>query len=413
MMGKVFVGVDAGCREHEVVALDERGRELWRGRIPNDQAGCDRVMEQLQNWAEAGHEVWVGAEGYGGYLSPLDARIAAAGFPFVGFHPKQVKAFRGLAQVQPDKDDHLDARLVAAMLAWLDQRGELASAPGRDEYLLALREAARAFETATRHKVTLQNRLASKVREYWPELVVTDRIFESTDAMGLLHLLTKYSTPEQAARAGTSRVAAAIRTGGQIHRHAKAERIVEQARSLRGKVAVSPATALVVRKMAEELILAIESVNAWEKAMAALLKEHFFGAWLLEQTGISVRTAGCFLGEAGALDRYPTESKLARSAGNGAVRVQSGSSGPRHYDAHRYNHRLKRAALLMAHYRAQYDPASGEYIESRKRLGDNHWQAVKKLARHLIRFLWKAWRQLVNGDSIPVLKGPLLATLGG
>jgi hypothetical protein len=261
--------------------------------------------------------------------------------------------------------------------------------------------------------VALQNRLVSKVREYWPELVVTDRVFETTDAVGLLHLLAKYPTPEEAARAGTSRVVTAIRTGGQSHRRAKAERIVAQARALREKVEVSRATGLVVQRMAQELIRAIESVRDWQKAMAEILKEHFFGAWLLEQTGISVRTAGCFLGEAGNLDRFETEAKLARSAGNGAVRVQSGSLGPRHYDGHRYNHRLKRAALLMANYRAQYDPASRDYVERRKALGDRHWQAIKKLARHLLRFLWKAWRQLVNGESVPVLKAPSVAPHGG
>jgi len=182
---------------------------------------------------------------------------------------------------------------------------------------------------------------------------------------------------------------------------------------VRDKLQVSPATARVVQELAADLLRAIQSVHAWEKAMAHLLEKDLFGAWLLQQPGIGVRTAGCFLGEAGNLDRYPTEAKLARAAGNGAVRTQSGASRPRHYDGHRYNHRLKRALLLMANYRALHHPPSREYVDHRKRLGDTHWQAVKKLARHLLRFLWKAWHILVNGKPNGVLPPPKMAPCGG
>jgi hypothetical protein len=57
-------------------------------------------------------------------------------------------------------------------------------------------------------------------------------------------------------------------------------------------VEVSEATALVVRRMAEELLRAVESVRDWAKAMGDLLKAHPFGTWLLEQRGIGERTAG-------------------------------------------------------------------------------------------------------------------------
>lgn len=406
MSGKIFVGVDAGCREHAVVMLDEEGGTVWSGRIANDHAGCDRMLEALQVWKDAGYQVWVGAEGWGGYLSPLDIRLAAAGFAFVGFHPKQVKTFRSVVRVQPDKEDHLDARLLAEMLVWLEGRGELSPRHERDEYLRALRESARAFETATTHKVALQNRLVSKVREYWPELVVTERLFENSDASGLLALLSRYPTPGEVAQAGVARVAAVIKKAGCKNAKDKAECVVSQARAIRDRVKVSAATAMVVREMAQELLCARGSVSRWEKAMEEILQGHPFGAWLLIQRGISVRTAGCLLGEAGDLGRFESEAKLARYAGNGAIQVQSGSSGPRHYDGHLYNHHLKRALLLTAQCRAQHDEASARYVERRKGLGDTHWQAIKKLARHLIRFLWTAWQKLVKGEPLLFLSAP-------
>ena len=137
-----------------------------------------------------------------------------------------------------------------------------------------------------------------------------------------------------------------------------------------------------------------------EKQMKDQLMNHPFGEWLLEQEGIGVRTAGCFLGEAGDLSRFDSEAKLARYAGNGAVFKQSGKSEGHHWDAHRYNHRLKRALILMAESRSHHHPESNLFITSRKKEKGDYWKGIKKLARYLIRFIWRAWQKIVLQDGV-------------
>lgn len=399
MKPKMMVGLDAACKEHAVVALTEENQVVWREKIPNDHAGCDRFLELLENFAKEGYEVWIGAEGHGGYLSPFDRRIAAAGFRFVGFHPRQVNAFRKMARVQGDKEDHLDAELVAEMLLWSDRQGELEVTSQREEYFQALREAARSYEAAMKHKVAAGNRLFSKVREYWPELMVTDPLFSDNDAKGLLAVLSKYPSPEKICRAGVSRVAKVLREARSHRTQEVAAKFVEQARSIRDKMAVSEATEQLVQRMAQGLLSMIEDQREWEKILSQMLESHRYGAWLLEQEGVGVRIAGCVLGEAGNLDRYPTEAKLARYAGRGPVQTQSGSFGPRHYDGHQYNHHLKRIIILMAKCRSEHHEESRNYVAKRLKQGDRYWDALKKLARYQIRFLWKSWDQVMKDQG--------------
>ena len=139
-----------------------------------------------------------------------------------------------------------------------------------------------------------------------------------------------------------------------------------------------------------------------DKELEAQLKEHKFGCWLLEQEGIGPRTAASFLGEAGDLSRFESEAKLARYAGNGAVKNHSGKAKEKYRDDKRYNHRLKRAIMLMAQCRYMRHEQSNKYIKARKEEKVSHWKAIKKLARYLIRYLWKSWQKIVNNQGITI-----------
>lgn len=396
MKGRLFVGVDVGSQEHRILALDPEGKTAWSSLVPNTHGGCDEVVAKIEAWRGEGWEVWIGMEGYGGYASPLDARVAVAGALLVPLQPTQVAAYRKMSQVQPDKNDEADARLLAQMLIWFSQRGEMEPRQPTEEYFQALRETSRAFQEATASKVSLQLQFAEKVREYWPELILRKERLRGTDGAGFLALLAKYPTPEAVARAGRRRIVDLLKKATGRDHSALAEELVEEALRLRGQAPVSQVTASLIQRLAENLKRLVENVESLEKLLEKLLTQHPFGRFLLDQSGIGPRTAGCFLGEAGDLGRYATDSKLARCAGNGPIGVQSGTAPVRHYDGHRYNHRLKRAILLMARSRARWDERSKQYVEKRVNQGDNYWRAIKKLARFILRFLWKAWRYVVK-----------------
>lgn len=173
-----------------------------------------------------------------------------------------------------------------------------------------------------------------------------------------------------------------------------AERLVKGARSIAQQTSVSSVKASLVQSLAQGVDRLACVLSDLERQLDEQLQNHPFGKWLLEQEGIGARTAGCFFGEAGDLDRFENDAQLARFAGNGAILNQSGQSEGRHRDEHRYNHRLKRAVLLMAESRYHHHTDSKKYVMTRKTKRGEYWKIIKKLVRHLIRFLWRGWQQI-------------------
>ncbi|NIM22345.1 MAG: transposase, partial [Candidatus Latescibacteria bacterium] len=202
--------------------------------------------EQVEAWQRQGYEVWVGAEGFGGYLSPLDVHLCASGCKYVNIPPLQFKLFREAMRLQPDKSDEKDSRLLAEVLHWQVENGQARVCEQRDDYFKTLKETSRALKSMTESKVCAQNQLASMVREYWPELVITGDYFSTTDAVGLLALLSKYPTPQAVTRAGKARVRKVLSTATGHDERDLAERLVNDACLLRKIASVSPLKATVV-----------------------------------------------------------------------------------------------------------------------------------------------------------------------
>jgi len=399
MKAKIFLGVDAGKSDHAVAALDERDQVVWEARIKNTHEGFTPLLEKIQEWQEEGIEIWVGAEGIGGYLSPLDVHLCACECKYVNIQPKQYQLFREMMEWQPEKSDERDARGLAAFLHWQVEKDKARVREGGNDYYETLRTTARAFNQTLQSKVAMQNQLVSAAREYWPELFL-ENYFSKTDAQGLLALLQACPTPQAVAKAGVRRVNKVLSEATQRDQKELAERLVNEARRLAPQTPVSAAKASVVQALAAGVCHLTRVLAELEKQMKEQLQNHPFGRWLLDQKGFGVRTAGGFLGEAGNLDRFENDAQLARYAGNGAVLNQSGKSEGRHWDAHRYNHRLKRVVLLMAESRARYHDDSITYVATRKEAGGEYWKIIKKLARFLIRFLWKGWQEVCAREKV-------------
>jgi len=404
MKGRIFVGVDVGSLEHQVAVMDEKGGECWSQRVANTHAGCLEVLEYLHTWQERGYEVWVGLEGLGGYASPLDRILWTAGIYVMGIHPAQSARFREMVGVQADKTDPLDARLLAEMLRWKSQRGELEASPMRDEYFQALRLASSHFQEANEMKVRVQNQFVDNLRTYWPELVMGKKYFERTDAAGLLALVSRYPTPQALVKAGHRKVEKVLREAMGRDSQELAAELLAQSREVSQTYMMSSPAASVVQEEAAMLAGLMQGVQKWERVLTQLLELHPFGQFMLDQAGLGPRTSGCFLGEVGDLGEFKTEAKLARYAGIGPVVSQSGKQPARHHDGHRYNHCLKRTVMLMARSRALHDERSKAYVAKRRALGDGYWKAIKKLARYLLRFLWKSWQQIVQKNEINLEK---------
>jgi transposase len=397
MNARIILGVDGGSKTHRCRAINEKKKTVWQQSISNDHSGCNQVLEQLKTWTNEGSEIWVAGEGHGGYLSPLDLQLLKAGYRYVNLSTVQLSRYREMVGLPPDKDDDKDALHLAELLHWKIEHQIEVQLLERDEYFEHLKESARGLNQLVKSKVALQNQLVGHVRRYWPELIITEPLFSRTDAKGLLAMLKTYPTPEAVAHAGLHRVKILLqKSNGNCRSDELATKLIHQAQRLRFRVQVTSNQATLVQQLATSLLELATVIHRMENDLTSQLNSHPFGRWLLQQPGIGPRTAGGFLGEAGNLNRFKSERQLARYAGNGAVKNQSGIRKAQYRDNKCYNHRLKRAVLLMAQSRYIHHGPSKKFVLDRKQQQIEHWRIIKKLSRHLIRFLWKGWQECMR-----------------
>jgi hypothetical protein len=398
MNKQVLVGLDAGSAQHTLQAVKRRegqreGTPL-NLRIPNSHVGCDQLVKYVRGWLGEGYEVWVAAEGKGGWLSPVDVRLAALGCKWINIHSLQFQRFREICQVQPDKDDEIDAGVLLEILQWLMDHHQERVYEVANPYYRNLQNTAHSFVLITGGKVAAENQLMNLVRQYWPELV--HDFFSRTDSPCLIALLVHYPTPQMVAKAGWKKISALFKKAcGRAYSH-KAQQVVENACYVQQRLQVSDNQTQLIQTLATHLEGEVKTIKDLEKQLKQSLQKHPFGRWLLGQKGIGVRTAGCFLGEAGDLSRFQCEEQLARFAGFGGNRSQSGQSKGHHFDGRRYNHGLKRVVMLIARSRHKNHPPSQLFVAQRQKEPRDFWPILKKLARHILRFLWKGWQETVK-----------------
>ncbi len=102
---------------------------------------------------------------------------------------------------------------------------------------------------------------------------------------------------------------------------------------------------------------------------------------LLAEPGIGVLLAAKFIGEIAGVNRFSTDSQLARMSGCAPIPVSSGRS-----DRHRLdpggNRRLNSAFYMLAILRMREDPRTAVYIARQR---EDQKQAIRNLKRHLVR----------------------------
>ena len=113
---RLFVVDDWAEDHHDVELMDERGRVLVRGRLPEGVAGMARLHELTGEHLGEGAddaEVVIGTETDRG---PWVAALVAAGYVVYGVNPLQASRYRERHGVSGAKSDRGDAHMLADMV---------------------------------------------------------------------------------------------------------------------------------------------------------------------------------------------------------------------------------------------------------------------------------------------------------
>jgi transposase len=216
-MGEVFCGIDWAESHHDVAAVDEAGRLLFKRRVTDDMAGFTLLSQLLaEHTGGAATRVDIAIETDRGLLV---AALRAAGHRVYAVNPLSVSRYRDRHSTSGAKSDPGDA-LVLAHLLRTDRE---AHRPIADDTPLAeaIQVLARAHQDAIWHRQDVANRLRSTLREFFPAALTA---FPDLSTRTAVTVLGAAPTPAAAARLTRAELTALLHAAGRGTRPADAAR---------------------------------------------------------------------------------------------------------------------------------------------------------------------------------------------
>ena len=381
---RLFVGDDWAEDHHDVELMDERGRVLARGRLPEGVAGMARLHEliggQLGEGADDA-EVVIGTETDRG---PWVGALVAAGYTVYGVNPLQASRYRERHGVSGAKSDRGDAHMLTDMVR--TDSHQLRAVAGDSPGAEAVKVVARTHKTLIWERTRQVQRLRHQLREYFPAALAA---FDDLDAPDALELLGKAPDPVKAAKLTRAQVSAALKRARRRDIPGKATVILTALRSaqLGQPPAVTSAYAATVRSLVAVITVLNEQVKTLQGQVEADFGRHPDTEIYRSQPGLGPILGARVLGEFGdAPDRYASGKARKNYGGTSPI---TRASGKRKIVAARFirNNRLSDALMAQAFAALGASPGARALYDAERARGTGHNPALRKVANRLVGIL--------------------------
>ncbi len=381
---RLFAGDDWAEDHHDVELMDERGRVLARGRLPEGVAGLARLHEltgeQLGEGADDA-EVIIGT---GTGRGPWVGALVAAGYTVYGVNPLQAPGYRERHGVSGARSDRGDAHMLTDMVR-TDSR-QLRAVAGDSPGAGAVKVVARTRKTLIWERNRQVQRLRHQLREYFPAALDA---FAGLDAPDALELPGKAPDPAKAAKLTRAQVSAALKRARRRDIPGKATVILAALRSV--QLGQPPAVTAACAVTARSLIAVITVLNEQVKALQGQVEENFGrhpdAEIYRSQPGIGAILGARVLGEFGDdPDRYADGKARRNYAGTSPL---TRASGKKKVVAARFIHndRLIDALNAQAFAALNASPGARALYDSLRARGIEHNDALRRLANRLVGIL--------------------------
>lgn len=383
-----YAGLDWSWQRHAVCVVNSVGERVDEFDVGHTASGFGRLVRRLRR-SDVGR---VGIERGDG---PVVEELLRAGFEVVVIPPRQVRALRLRYGMAGNKDDRLDAFVLADTLRTDGHRLEPLR-PDRPE-TVGLRALVRARKDLVKHRISVHNQLLAVLQQSFPGAV---GLFSQLDIPISLAFLTRFPTAERAAWLSEKRMANWLAANGYCGRQTAAQLMnhLAEAPPTGAVGAAAEAYEAIVVSLVRILVELRERTAELEirirEALAAHPDAHIFES--LPRAG-TIRAATLLAEIGDCRARFPDDAALAAAAGVAPSTRQSGKH--LHVAYRRGCDKPLRAAITDW---AQDTPranawAADTYQRARER-GCRHPHATRILARAWIRILWRCWTDGVAYD---------------
>jgi transposase len=379
--------VDWSWERHAVCVVDDTGEVVDRFDVVHGRRGLKQMTSRVRN-----HGVErVAIERPDG---PVVDALLAAGLQVVVISPRQVRAFRLRHGTAGNKDDRLDAYVLAEALRTDGHR--MASLQPDKAATRALRALVRARKDLVGHRIAVHNQLLANLQQAFPGAV---GLFAQLDSPISLTFLRRYPTAERARWLSERRLASWLRSVGYAGRRSAAELMAHLDAAPEGLVdEAGEAFGIVTTELVDLLGQIRDRIEALDRRIAEALELHRDGPIFRSLPRAGVNRAALLLAEVGdCRGRFPDESSLAAAAG---VAPSTRASGKRRAVSFRRgcDKQLRAALVDFAQDSVQASPWARDIYDRARSRGCRHPHAVRILARAWVRVIWRCWTEQVPYD---------------
>jgi transposase len=378
----IYLGIDWAEAHHDACVMDEDGRVLAKGRVPEGVDGLTRLHEMVAAHTEEPSEVMVGIETDRGLLV---GQLVATGYRVYAINPMAASRYRDRHRVSGAKSDPGDAKVLADLVR--TDRNNHREVAADTELAEALKILARAHQRVVWARGRQTNQLRSTLREFYPGALAVFDELSSVDALAVLGIAP---TPQLGRALSRSKIRKALeRAGRQRNLDAKAAEIFEGLRRPQLEAPVLVAEAFGATVVSSVAI--ISSMNAeitrLQDELAGRFESHPDAEILTSLPGLGRVLGARVLAEFGD---DPTRYLDARARRNYAgMAPVTKASGTRQVVLARVarNKRLADAIYLWAFSSLQASPGSRAMYDRQRAAGKTHHQALRTLGNRWVGIL--------------------------
>jgi len=375
------VAVDVGCRRHHAAIGTAQGRVLAEFDVEHTPAGFEEFFRRIEAQREGQQPVCVAMEGCNGYARPLDQQVRARGYRLLNVNNLKLARFKELFP-GPAKTDALDTH---RMLELLRVQAQVPLAKKIVQEVREIPAANAKLQRLTRRrrqliaeKVRIVNRMQAELHAVCPGLLAITR---SASSRWFLGLLACRDDLRQLARLRATTLRMISRVGVK---HAAI--IADWQRAARFSEDVEWVGPMIIAD-ARRLLVLRDEIQQLENQIAATAPASQLYQRLTSIPGFGLVSCAELAGEIGDHQRFGGEASLALYLGATSLDNTSGQQqGTR--TARQVNRRAKAALMHAVDHHRRHVSASRTYYEKKRAEGKTHNQAIRALARHLVRVLW-------------------------
>ena len=379
----IFVGIDWAEAHHDVCVLDEEGRVLAKGRVPEGVQGVGRLHAMVAEHAEDPGEVVVGIELDRGLLV---GALVEAGYRVYAINPFAASRYRDRHATSGAKSDPGDAKVLADLVRTDRQNHrEVAGDSGLAE---AIKVLARAHQSLVWTRQRQVNQLRSTLREFYPgALAALKGDLSSHEACSVLGMAP---TPEWGRRLTRSRIRRSLAASGRTRNLDRRTDQINEALHA-PQLQASPVLAEAYGQVVGSIVVVIDGLTHQIGQLEEQLEERFEGhpdAEILRSLpGLGLILGARVLAEFGDDPTRYVDARARRCYAGSAPITRA--SGTRLMVLARVarNRRLADACYLWAFSALGASPGARRYYDARRARGATHHQALRALSNRLVGVL--------------------------